>query len=105
MAEIPRHPERRYVDRQVAHEHAEQLRHRVASLAASVAESEDAIAEAYEESARLRPHAADRLQEAARHAREFAAHEREQYDALETPDAPTTDDETGSPTGRRPEEP
>jgi hypothetical protein len=59
-----------------AREHAEHLRHRLEGLAAQIAESEDSIADVYEQSARVRPHAAERLQEAARHAREFAARER-----------------------------
>ena len=59
-----------------AREHAEHLRHRIEGLAAQIAESEDSIAEVYEQSALVRPHAAERLHEAARHAREFAARER-----------------------------
>ncbi|MDF2978904.1 MAG: hypothetical protein K0S40_3632 [Actinomycetospora sp.] len=100
MDDTPRHGERRDdTGRWEAHEHAEHLRQRIRSLAASIAESEDAVAEAYEESARLRPHAAAHLEEAARHAREFAARERAQYGGTGAPGTSGGADD-GPPSGR-----
>lgn len=57
---------------------SEEIESRLAALAASVARTEEALADAYEDSARVRPHAADHLEDAAREARAFAAHEREE---------------------------
>jgi hypothetical protein len=72
-----RYVERRIVaDRLAAHQHAEHLRERIEALALQIAESEDSVAEVYEESARLRPHAAARLRDVARQARAYAEKER-----------------------------
>jgi uncharacterized coiled-coil DUF342 family protein len=72
-----RYVERRIVaDRVAAHQHAEHLRDRIEALALQIAESEDSLAEVYEEAARLRPHAAPRLREVARQARAYAEKER-----------------------------
>ena len=91
MDEDQRHGERRTVaDLRAAQEHAEHLRGRLEGLAERIAESEDSIADVYEQSARVRPHAAERLQEAARHAREFAARERA---SLRDPDDTGSGDE------------
>ncbi|MFC5137691.1 hypothetical protein ACFPK1_05565 [Actinomycetospora rhizophila] len=77
MDETPRHVERHVVaDHRSALEHAEHLRRRIEAVAGRIAESEDTVAHVYEESARLRPHAAERLRESARQAREYAARER-----------------------------
>lgn len=64
------------VARDSAHDQAEHLRRRVEALAADIAHTEDTLAVVYEDSARLRPHAADRLREAARQARDYAERER-----------------------------
>jgi hypothetical protein len=63
--------------RVTAHEHAELLRERLEALALEIAASEDSVAEVYEDSARLRPHAAERLRAAAREARAYAERERQ----------------------------
>ncbi|MDD7938667.1 hypothetical protein PHK61_09590 [Actinomycetospora lutea] len=63
-------------DRRTAHDQAEDLRRRIADLAGRIAESEDTVADVYEECARLRPHAAERLLAGARRARDYAARER-----------------------------
>ncbi|GAA4872340.1 hypothetical protein [Actinomycetospora straminea] len=77
MDESDRHVERHVIaDLRSAREHAEHLRRRIQSLVERIAESEDSVADVYEESARLRPHAAERLRRRAREARAFAARER-----------------------------
>lgn len=57
---------------------ASELTTRIGRLAGEIADSEERVARTYEDSARLRPHAADRLRGAAQEAREFAARERHQ---------------------------
>jgi hypothetical protein len=57
---------------------ASELSTRLGHLAGEIADSEERVARTYEDSARLRPHAADRLRGAAQDARDFAAREREQ---------------------------
>ncbi|WP_328309907.1 hypothetical protein [Actinomycetospora sp. NBC_00405] len=57
---------------------ASELTTRIGRLASEIADSEERVARTYEDSARLRPHAADRLRDAAKEARDFAAREREQ---------------------------
>ena len=57
---------------------ASELTTRIGRLAGEIADSEERVARTYEDSARLRPHAADRLRGAAQEAREFAARERDQ---------------------------
>lgn len=57
---------------------ASELTNRLARLADAVADSEEMVAKTYEDSARLRPHAAERLQGAAQDARNFAERERAQ---------------------------
>lgn len=64
------------VHRTSVHEQAAHLRRRIEHLAGEIAVSEESLAGVLEESARLRPHAADRLREAARRARLYAEHER-----------------------------
>ena len=63
-------------DRRSAHDQADDLRRRIVNLAEQIARSEDTLADVYEESALLRPHAAERLREGARQARDYAAKER-----------------------------
>jgi hypothetical protein len=69
---VPTAEETQAVQRQSA-----ALTNRLARVAEEIAESEEMVAKAYEESARLRPHAAERLLDAAREARLFAERERE----------------------------
>jgi hypothetical protein len=71
-------PEPDTVSLETATRHAAELAARLARLADEVADSEEMVAKTYEDSARLRPHAAARLQEAAREARVFAEWERRQ---------------------------
>lgn len=52
------------------------LKRRIESLAREIAISEDLVAQCYEESAALRPHAAERLHRMAQDARAFAGRER-----------------------------
>ena len=52
------------------------LRQQIAATAASIAETEDWIADTLDRLARSRPHDAERLRERAAHARQFAARER-----------------------------
>ena len=54
------------------------LRQQLAATAASIAETEEGIADTLDRLARLRPHDADRLHARAAHARLFAARERAQ---------------------------
>lgn len=54
------------------------LRQQIAATAASIAETEDWVADTLDHLARLRPHDAERLQARAAHARLFAARERAQ---------------------------
>lgn len=54
------------------------LRQRIAATAASIAETEDWIADTLDRLARVRPHDAERLRARATHARLFAARERAQ---------------------------
>jgi len=54
------------------------LRQQIAATAASIAETEDCVAETLDRLARVRPHDAERLRARAQHARLFAAHERHQ---------------------------
>ncbi|MCD2194701.1 hypothetical protein LQ327_15110 [Actinomycetospora endophytica] len=63
-------------DQAPAHTQAEHLRRRIATLARDLADSEENLASVYEQSARLRPHVADRLREAAHQARLYAERER-----------------------------
>lgn len=53
------------------------LRQQIAATAASVAETEDWIADTLDRLARVRPHDAERLHARAAHARLFAARERD----------------------------
>jgi hypothetical protein len=69
------------------HDQSGLLRARIEALAAEIATSEENLADAYEESARLRPHAADRLRAAAREARAYAERERR----YRTPPDPAAD--------------
>ncbi len=55
-----------------------ELSDRLARLTDAVADSEEMVAKTYEDSARLRPHAAERLQGAAQDARNFTERERAQ---------------------------
>ncbi|PVZ13059.1 hypothetical protein [Actinomycetospora cinnamomea] len=64
-------------DWRAAREHAEHLQQRIGELAEQVATAEEGVAHAYEASARLRPHAANRLLAQAQEARDYAAKERE----------------------------
>jgi len=77
-----------------AQSHASELSARLAAVAESIAESEDMAASTFEESARLRPHAADRLRGAAQDARDFAERERTAGHRLRHPrgDGSRTDD-------------
>lgn len=68
-----------------AQQHSSWLAERLARVADAVADSEEKVARTYEDSARLRPHAAERLQDAAREARSFAARERRQSRRLRSP--------------------
>ena len=54
------------------------LRQQIAATAASIAETEDWIADTLDRLARARPHDAERLRARAAHARQFAARERAQ---------------------------
>ena len=54
------------------------LRQQLAATAASIAETEEGIADTLDRLARLRPHDAERLRARAAHARLFAARERAQ---------------------------
>ena len=54
------------------------LRQQIAATAASIAETEEGIADTLDRLARLRPHDAERLRARAAHARMFAARERAQ---------------------------
>ena len=54
------------------------LRQRIAATAASIAETEDWVADTLDSLARVRPHDAERLHARAAHARLFAARERAQ---------------------------
>jgi hypothetical protein len=54
------------------------LRQQLAATAASIAETEDWVADTLDRLARVRPHDADRLHARAAHARLFAARERAQ---------------------------
>jgi hypothetical protein len=54
------------------------LRQQIAATAASIAETEEGIADTLDRLARLRPHDAERLRARAAHARLFAARERAQ---------------------------
>ena len=54
------------------------LRQQIAATAASIAETEDWVADTLDRLARARPHDADRLRARAAHARRFAARERAQ---------------------------
>jgi hypothetical protein len=54
------------------------LRQQLAATAASIAETEDWVADTLDYLARVRPHDADRLHARAAHARLFAARERAQ---------------------------
>ena len=54
------------------------LRQRLAATAASIAETEDWVADTLDSLARVRPHDAERLRARAAHARLFAARERAQ---------------------------
>jgi hypothetical protein len=74
------------------HDQSGVLRARLEALASAIATSEESLADAYEESARLRPHAAERLRAAAREARAYAARER-QY---RTPPDPAAKQAPGS---------
>ena len=67
---------RRAVERSRAR--SEELRDKTIGLAAAVAETEEMVADTLEASARVRPHAAERLNEAAREARRYAVYEREE---------------------------
>ena len=57
---------------------AVRLRQQLAATAASIAETEDWIADTLDRLASARPHDAERLRERAAHARQFAARERAQ---------------------------
>jgi hypothetical protein len=59
-----------------ARERSEDLQRRIREVALQVAVAEEGVAAAYEASARLRPHAAERLHAAAQEARDFAERER-----------------------------
>lgn len=89
---MPEHPtgEPEPVDAAISRvqDQGEHLTTRIARLAGSIAESEDGVARTYEESARLRPHAAERLRRAADEARRFARHERDQAARLRGNDGP-----------------
>ncbi len=63
-------------------EQSRELGEHVADLAERIAESEDRVASTLEESARLRPHAEERLRSAADEARRFAEKERGHSRAL-----------------------
>ena len=54
------------------------LRQQIAATAASIAETEDWVADTLDRLALVRPHDAERLRERATHARLFAARERNQ---------------------------
>jgi len=54
------------------------LRQQIAATAASIAETEDWVADTLDRLARVRPHDAERLHARAQHARLFAARERHQ---------------------------
>ena len=58
-------------------EQARELGRRIADLAERIAESEDMVASAFEDSALIRPHAQERLRSAAAEARRFAEEERD----------------------------
>lgn len=58
-------------------EQSRQLGRQIADLAERIAESEDLVASTLEESARIRPHAGERLRSAAEAARRFAEVERD----------------------------
>lgn len=77
--------------RVAAHDQAAHLRERMTALAGAIADSEDSVAAALEESARLRPEDAERLGEAAQQAREYAERER-RFVARADPDRPASDD-------------
>ena len=76
------------VDR--ARRQADEIEARLSSLAASVAATEDSLADTYEDSARIRPHAAERLRDAAREARAFAVHERDESQRRSSSEDTTT---------------
>ena len=79
---------------------SDEIEARLSALAASVARTEESLADIYEDSARIRPHAAERLQKAAREARTFAVHEREESRRWVADDPPTSspsDPPTSSP--------
>lgn len=61
------------------------LRRQLAATAASIAETEDWIAETLDRLACVRPHDAERLRARAAHARLFAAHERAQAAIYRSP--------------------
>lgn len=63
-------------------EQSRELGQLIADLAERIAESEDRVASTLEESARLRPHAEERLRTAAEEARRFAEKERGHSRAL-----------------------
>jgi hypothetical protein len=65
-----------------AQRRSDELAARLARVADDIATSEDQVARTYEESAALRPDAAERLRGEAEDARRFAAHEREQVRRL-----------------------
>jgi len=76
---------------------ASELTSRIGRLAGEIADSEERVARTYEDSARLRPHAADRLRGAAQDARDFAARERDQSRRLLGPEESDDSDDRGGP--------
>ena len=84
-----------------AHGRASELAARIGRLAGEIAESEERVARTYEDSARLRPHAADRLRGAAQEARDFAARERIQsHLLLGSGESDDPEDRGGAPAGQ-----
>lgn len=79
---------------------ASELTTRIGRLAGEIADSEERVARTYEDSARLRPHAAERLRGAAQEARDFAARERDQSRRLLGPgESDDEADRSGTPAG------
>jgi hypothetical protein len=77
---------------------ASALTTRIGRLAGEIADSEERVARTYEDSARLRPHAADRLRGAAQEARDFAARERDQSRRLlDSGESDDSEDRGGAP--------